>query len=440
MRIQTANRRLTFAFVLNALLMLAFNLLAEHLHSAQLASVAVQREAQRLTAQLLEGTQNLTNNVRAFAATGEERYLAAYEREVDTEKNRDLALAGLNNLGLTVGEEALLQQASINANALAALEGAAIAKVQNKEMREAVDLVFGKRYADALSTVYNPTETFQTLLRERLAAAERRAGRSATTFSALATLLVFANALAIFLMFTRFYRRCVVLPIVVLNREIEALTAGDASVRFSALSDPSEVGDLARSVERYRQIAEEVEVTRWVNGHAADVMSALQGAATHAEFAQGLASLLTPLLGAGYAAIYLSDAQRGGLRLAGGYAGAGEDAGACADIAVGEGLVGQCAAQRSRILIDTLPENYLRIRSATGAATPRCLVLLPILSRDEVLGVMEFAAFQAFGARQLHLLQKVSELAGVNLLILDRKIQTETLLARLQAPADLSSS
>lgn len=438
MRIQTANRRLTVAFVLSALLMLAFNLLAEHLHSAQLVSVATQREAQRLTGQLLEGTKNLTHSVRAFAATGEERYLVAYEREASTDKNREAALTELHKLGLTAGEDALLQQASVNSNALTALENAAFEQALGKNTHAAVALVFGKRYEDALRAVYDPTVTFQAMLAQRLAAAERRAGRSATVFSALATLLVFCNALAIFLLFTRFYQRCVVQPIVVLNQEIQRLTAGDTQVQFSALSFTSEVGDLARSIERYRQIAEEVEVTRWVNGHAAEVMSALQGAATHAEFAQGLASLLTPLVGGGYAAIYLGDAASGGFRWAGGYAGAG--GAADTHIAAGEGLVGQCAQQRAGILLDTLPASYLKVHSATGAAVPGYLILVPILSRDEVLGVMEFAAFQAFDARQQQLLQKVSELAGVNLLVLDRKIQTETLLARLQAPAVLPSA
>ncbi|MFI4982039.1 MAG: GAF domain-containing protein, partial [Nevskiales bacterium] len=59
---------------------------------------------------------------------------------------------------------------------------------------------------------------------------------------------------------------------------------------------------------------------------------------------------------------------------------------------IGEGLVGQCAAGRKPLHLDTLPADYFRLRSAHVDALPRHLLLLPILLDDEVLGVLELAS------------------------------------------------
>lgn len=60
-----------------------------------------------------------------------------------------------------------------------------------------------------------------------------------------------------------------------------------------------------------------------------------------------------------------------------------------ASFALGEGLVGQCAASRRPLRIGAVPPGYFRLRSAALDALPQYLLLLPILLDEEVLGVLE---------------------------------------------------
>lgn len=62
-----------------------------------------------------------------------------------------------------------------------------------------------------------------------------------------------------------------------------------------------------------------------------------------------------------------------------------------ASFALGEGLVGQCAAGRLPLRINQVPDSYFRLRSAYLQAAPQHLLFLPILQDQEVLGVLELA-------------------------------------------------
>src|SRR5262249_40685536 len=61
-------------------------------------------------------------------------------------------------------------------------------------------------------------------------------------------------------------------------------------------------------------------------------------------------------------------------------------------IGVGEGLVGQCAMDKQKILLDNLPPEYIRISSGLGSAAPRSVLVLPLIFEGQVRGVLELAS------------------------------------------------
>ena len=62
------------------------------------------------------------------------------------------------------------------------------------------------------------------------------------------------------------------------------------------------------------------------------------------------------------------------------------DGGEPTSFRLGEGLVGQAAADGRRVLVDDLPAGYLPIRSGLGATAPRAVVVLPVLFEGEHAG------------------------------------------------------
>jgi methyl-accepting chemotaxis protein len=99
-------------------------------------------------------------------------------------------------------------------------------------------------------------------------------------------------------------------------------------------------------------------------------------------------------LDAGQGAIYLSD-ETGAVRkveLKVGYAlSMGEST--VISFEYGEGLVGQAAAGGKTIYIDEVPENYIKIISGLGSASPRYLLIVPMRKQDKMIGVLELASF-----------------------------------------------
>src|SRR5713101_7531031 len=60
--------------------------------------------------------------------------------------------------------------------------------------------------------------------------------------------------------------------------------------------------------------------------------------------------------------------------------------------APGEGLVGQCALEKQRLVLTELPDDYIKVSSGLGDAPPRNIVVLPVLFEKDVKAVIELAS------------------------------------------------
>ena len=99
---------------------------------------------------------------------------------------------------------------------------------------------------------------------------------------------------------------------------------------------------------------------------------------------------------------------------------------------IGEGLVGQCAAEKRRMLIGNLPENTIPIRSGLFEAVPRNVIVLPVLFEDRVKAVIELASLGTFTASHLAFLEQLTASIGIVLNSIEATMQTEGLLKQSQ--------
>jgi signal transduction histidine kinase/CheY-like chemotaxis protein len=105
-------------------------------------------------------------------------------------------------------------------------------------------------------------------------------------------------------------------------------------------------------------------------------------------------------------------------------------------IAIGEGLTGQCAADRRLLIWADVPPGFVRLSSSTGSATPRVLTAIPIQSKQGVLGVLELALFTPLSESQRQLLDEVMPMVALQLDILQRNLATQELLDRTREQAE----
>jgi HAMP domain-containing protein len=97
-----------------------------------------------------------------------------------------------------------------------------------------------------------------------------------------------------------------------------------------------------------------------------------------------------------------------------------------------EGLVGQCAYERKRILLTHVPADYITIGSALGAATPLNIIVLPVLFEEEVKAVIELASFSRFSETHQAFLDQLTESIGIVLNTIAANMRTEGLLKQSQ--------
>jgi len=103
---------------------------------------------------------------------------------------------------------------------------------------------------------------------------------------------------------------------------------------------------------------------------------------------------------------------------------------------LGDGLVGQCALEGSRIEVSGAPADYVEIVSGLGKTQPMSLILVPIKFESSVLGVLELASLRAFSDDDIELLDSVALGAGVAISAIESAQKTRELLQLSQAQTE----
>jgi methyl-accepting chemotaxis protein len=77
---------------------------------------------------------------------------------------------------------------------------------------------------------------------------------------------------------------------------------------------------------------------------------------------------------------------------------------------MGEGLIGQSAAEGKTLYIDEVPEGYMKIASGLGMASPRFLLIAPVKKDQKVVGVLEVSTFKALSETQRKFVEDAAQL------------------------------
>jgi HAMP domain-containing protein/signal transduction histidine kinase/DNA-binding response OmpR family regulator len=102
---------------------------------------------------------------------------------------------------------------------------------------------------------------------------------------------------------------------------------------------------------------------------------------------------------------------------------------------LGEGLVGQCALEKEKILLTEVPADYVTITSGLGEARPLNIIVLPVVFEGQVKAVMELASFDRFSPTHATFLDQLTESIGIVLNTIEANMRTEDLLKQSQSLA-----
>ncbi len=214
-----------------------------------------------------------------------------------------------------------------------------------------------------------------------------------------------------------------------------AVTKGDLtrSIQVEASGEVAELKDnINTMIDNLRLTTDRNTEQDWLKTNLARFTSMLQGQRDLGTVGRKLLSELAPLVSAQQGVIYQMETEESaGMVLLSAFAADGQD-GHLRRVKLGEGLIGQCAAEKKRMLITDLPENTAPIRSGLFEAVPRNVIVLPVLFEDHVKAVIELASLSTFTASHLAFLEQLTASIGIVLNSIEATMQTEGLLKQSQ--------
>jgi HAMP domain-containing protein/CheY-like chemotaxis protein/signal transduction histidine kinase len=214
-----------------------------------------------------------------------------------------------------------------------------------------------------------------------------------------------------------------------------AVTKGDLtrSIQVDARGEVAELKDnINTMIENLRQTTDRNTEQDWLKTNLARFTNMLQGQRDLQTVGRLLLSELTPLVNAQLGVIYQVEAEESpSLRLLSAFADDGVN-GHAPRIGFGEGLIGQCAADKRRLLITTMPTHAVPIGSALFKVVPQNIVVLPVLFENDVKAVIELASVTSFTALQMAFLEQLTDSIGIVLNSIEATMQTEGFLKQSQ--------
>ena len=195
----------------------------------------------------MDGSAYLTNEVRAYAATGDIVHFDNYWNEINVLKNRDIGVERLKEIGITPEEQSRIDAMAALSNNLVPLESDAMDMTMAGDMEDAIEAVYGPSYEQTIREIRGIKNEFLTMLDARasqhvddLNEQYKLAELLAMIFIISVGALQIVNALVI--VFTT------ILPIRKVQKEMEEMSIGNLSSDFSLTPDTSEVGKLVNAI------------------------------------------------------------------------------------------------------------------------------------------------------------------------------------------------
>ncbi len=214
-----------------------------------------------------------------------------------------------------------------------------------------------------------------------------------------------------------------------------AVTKGDLtrSIQVEARGEVAELKDnINTMIDNLRLTTDRNKEQDWLKTNLARFTGMLQGQRDLGTVGRLLLSELAPLVNAQQGVIYRMESDNStGMVLLSAFADNGED-GHKKYLNLGEGLIGQCALEKRRMLITEMPLTAIPIRSGLFQTVPRNVIVLPVLFEGQVKAVIELASIGDFTASQLAFLEQLTSSIGIVLNSIEATMQTEGLLEQSQ--------
>lgn len=249
-----------------------------------------------------------------------------------------------------------------------------------------------------------------------------------------ATTLLF---IIILLVVSQILNRAIAKPVYDIISAANQFSAGKMDIQIKVTAG-DEIGILENTLnsmmERIRSSHLEIERESWIKSGQTEIHDILRGEQDETTLAQNIINYLAGYLNVQIGAIFLIN-EKNLLNLVGSYA-YKTPTNIPIEFRPGEGLIGQAFLEKKNILINEVPDNYIKINSGLGQSAPTTILVKPFLYEGKVKGVIELGSFRQFTDVQLEYLDRIAENIAIVFHSVQSRIRMKKLLEKTQQLAE----
>lgn len=198
------------------------------------------------------GSKTLTYAVQAYAVTGEQQYYDAYMNELNVDKNRDIAWAGLEKNDIKTDEWEKLNTIASLSNGLVPLEQNAMESAASGDTQSAISYVFGTEYEDTIQQINSLTDEVIEKIQTRINK-QKNMFLVFQVIAAIAFVCAFLHLSWQTVKASSFSEKELLKPIVKVSEQMIALSGGNLHNNFDLSEDDSEVGKMVAAINYMKQ-------------------------------------------------------------------------------------------------------------------------------------------------------------------------------------------
>lgn len=219
-------------------------------------------EVQTTLSKLQAASHALTQAVHSYAVTNNENYYQNYLYEKTIARSADQALQELASQHLNATEGSLLLVIKQQTREVERLEMEALLQAREGQWDDAVQLLFGSQYQQAVNALIDGLQELQTAVHDRTEMRVLLLEQRARIAGAASLLVVLVSLLLVLWVLRGFFINRVLRPVLQLTNLVHEQSWQDADRYAADRSEPEEIRELAKAISQTGAVMQQLETER----------------------------------------------------------------------------------------------------------------------------------------------------------------------------------
>ncbi|MGM9949565.1 MAG: CHASE3 domain-containing protein [Lysinibacillus sp.] len=367
-------------------------------------------QVQTLTSNIEISLREMESNKRGYIITGETSYLEPYN---EASSNWKLSYDQLRQLvSDKPGQLQVLEDIKVTIDHWINTSGDPVIRMKKENRTEELAAFFevdlGRKDMETIQSQFDAFRaTEKAAIEARAAELDQR--NQMLTFGLFAILIIIS---LIAIGISSGISRMIVATITDVTETIRKIaSSGGSHGERIKVNTKDEIRDLAMSTN---YLLDTLEKRDWLQTNVADIVTTYQGMSSITKLAQTFLSEISQRTDTSYGAFYVRETVNNEVSFVKQASFADEQALIGREnFKLGQGLIGQAAAEKRILTFKDLPNDYRMIGTGLGEAPPKQIVILPVMFEGEAIAVVELATMKEYDELQLDLVKQIIETFGL---------------------------